>query len=370
MLHDFIEAHRSEIIARCRAKVAARSVPPPTTAEIDRGVPLFLDQLVSALRGGGSDPEIATGARIHGHDLHAQGFTVSQVVHDYGDICQAVTELAVELDAPIATEDFGTLNRCLDDAIASAVTEFGREPRHRSRAGEEARERQRAGFFAHELRNLVNTATLAFEVLKSGNVGTAGSTAAVVDRSLSRLRALIAQSLAEVRLSAGIQQKERVMVPDFLDELAAGAALEAGVRGLRFVAMPVQPGVAIDVDRQVLGAVVRNLLQNAVKFTRPDTTVTLSVETREDRVLIQVQDECGGLPGGDADTEGLFRMFEQRSADRSGVGVGLAFSRWGAEANNGRLYARNKDNGCVFTIDLPRAESVTPAAEAVPSLSH
>src|SRR4029434_4010644 len=118
-----------------------------------------------------SSPEMARSAVLHGHDLLLQGFTVSQVVHDYGDICQAITELAVEANAPISTEDFRTLNRCLDDAIAGAVTEYGRERNQSTLDGETARGSERLGFFAHELRNLVNTAIVAFEVLKTGNVG-------------------------------------------------------------------------------------------------------------------------------------------------------------------------------------------------------
>lgn len=112
MLREFIEINRDEIIRRCRAKVATRCLPPPTKVEIDHGVPLFLDQLVAALGSGGDrmNPDIAKSALLHGHDLLLQGFTVSQVVHDYGDICQAVTELALETKAPIATDDFRTLN--------------------------------------------------------------------------------------------------------------------------------------------------------------------------------------------------------------------------------------------------------------------
>src|SRR6185503_7755163 len=121
----------------------------------------------------------------------------------------------------------------------------------------------------------------------------------------------------------------------------------------RLTVAPVEDGVAIQADREILAAVVVNLLQNAFKFTRPGTTVTLRVGASAERVLIEIQDECGGLPGGDVD--GLFRPFEQRGADRTGVGLGLAFSRWGIEANDGRIYARNlPDRGCVFTVDLPR----------------
>src|SRR6476619_292824 len=205
MLHEFIEVNRDEIITRCRAKVARRSLPPPTKAEIDHGVPVFLDQLQDQLRLGlTSTPEISKTAILHGHDLLLQGFTVSQVVHDYGDVCQAITELAVELNAPISADDFRTLNRCLDDAIASAVTEFGREQNQSTLDGETVRGSERAGFLAHELRNVLNTAIMAFEVLKTGNVGVAGSTGTVLHRSLMGARALIGRSLAEVRLTQGV----------------------------------------------------------------------------------------------------------------------------------------------------------------------
>ena len=125
-LHEFIAENREEIIRRCRAKVATRSMPPPTEEEINHGVPLFLDQVVDALRLGlRSSAEIERSAGQHGHELLLKGFTVSQVVMDYGDVCQSVTGLAVEMNAPISTDDFRTLNRCLDDAIAGAVTQFG-----------------------------------------------------------------------------------------------------------------------------------------------------------------------------------------------------------------------------------------------------
>jgi hypothetical protein len=152
VLYEFIELNRDEIIRRCRAKVATRSMPPPTKAEIDHGVPLFLEQLVSTLRGGEDkpSPEISKSAVLHGHDLLLQGFTVSQVVHDYGDICQSITELALEQNSPIGTDDFRTLNRCLDDAIAGAVTEFGRGRNQSTLDGADARGNERLGFFAHE----------------------------------------------------------------------------------------------------------------------------------------------------------------------------------------------------------------------------
>jgi signal transduction histidine kinase len=363
MLYEFIAVNRGEIIRRCRAKVASRSVPAPTQTEIDHGVPVFLDQVGDALRMGViSSPEIGPSAIQHGHDLLRQGFTVSQVVHDYGDVCQSITELAMELSADITPHEFRTLNRCLDDAIAGAVAQFTRE-RGPSVGGEETTPGgERFGFFAHELRNLTDTAIVAFEVLKTGNVGVAGSTGTVLHRSLIRLRTLVARSLAEVRLTQGVQHREQFLVSGFIDEVAAAAALDANARGVRLAVAPVEDGAAIEADRQVLAAVVGNLLQNALKFTRPQTTVTLRVGTSSERVLIEVEDECGGLPRGRGDA--LFRPFEQRGADRTGLGLGLAFSRWGAEANNGRIRTRNlPDRGCVFIVDLPRFTLGSQAVE-------
>jgi signal transduction histidine kinase len=209
---------------------------------------------------------------------------------------------------------------------------------------------------------MVSTAIMAFEVLKKGDVGVAGSTGTVLHRSLLGLRALIARSLAEVRLTQGVQNPEPFQVAGFIDELVTAAALDASARGITLTVDPIDEDIAVEADRQVLVAVVGNLLQNACKFTRPHTTVTVRVAASVERVHIEVEDECGGLPTTDVDD--LFRPFEQRGANRTGIGLGLAFSRWGAEANHGRISARDlPQRGCIFAIDLPRL--AVPAAAAV-----
>jgi signal transduction histidine kinase len=358
MLHEFIGRHHDEIVARCRAKVAARAVPQETGAEINPGVSLFLDQLTGALRlGVPSSAEIGQTALQHGHDLLRQGFTVSQVVHDYGDICQSITELAVELNAPISTTDFRTLNQCLDDAIAAAVTEHCRERNQSTLEGEVARGTERLGFLAHELRNLTDTALVSFEVLQTGRVGVAGSIGMILQRSLKSLAVLISGALEEVRLTRNLGHPEQILVSRFIDDIAPSAALMAGARGVALTVAAVEEGVAIEADREILTAVIGNLLQNAFKFTRPGTTVVLRVGAGAERVLIEIQDECGGIPS--ADLSGLFDPFKQGRDDRTGLGLGLAFSRWGVEANHGRIYARNvPESGCIFTVDLPRVAAI------------
>jgi hypothetical protein len=201
MLHEFIEMNRDELIKRCRAKVATRSFPPPTEAEIDHGVPMFLDQLVTVLGNtvlgnvtSAADPEMSKSAVLHGQELQLQGFTVSQVVHDYGDVCQSITELALEQNAPISIEDFRTLNRCLDDAIANAVTEFTRGQAV-TRDGKAAIVNERRTFATRELRNLTQTAIAAFEALREGRVGVTGSTGDLLWRSLVATRDMLEQPI-------------------------------------------------------------------------------------------------------------------------------------------------------------------------------
>jgi signal transduction histidine kinase len=364
MLHEFLTVHRAEIITRTRAKVAARPAPLSTEAVLEHGVPLFLEQLVDVLRrerdhaARPSDPAIARTASRHGADQRRAGFTVGQVVHGYGDVCQAVTELAVEMDLPISADEFRTLNRCLDDAIAEAVTEYSR-----ARDGVLADQHTvQLGSFAHELRNLLSSATLAYEVLKSGTVGIGGSTGMALGRSLAGLAALIEIALAQARLQGAAHRQEDVPLAELVEEVALAATILATSRGLTLTVTPVDPAAMVHVDRQLISAAVGNLLQNAVKFTHAQGQIVLRTDTRttEGRALIEVEDECGGLPPGRA--EDLFRPYEQRGADRTGLGLGLGIARESVEADAGTLRVRDlPGRGCVFTADLPVSMAGVPA---------
>ena len=376
MLHEFLTANKADLIARCQAKVAKRPTPPPTAAELKFGIPLFLSQIIKTLKleaasdqkgaykvSGTSDPatspastEIGTSAAEHGEELQKKGFTVDQVVHDYGDLCQAVTDLAVEQSAPISADEFRTLNRCLDNAIADAVTQFGshREQSITSRAAQDTNER--LGFLAHELRGKLNGARLAIDAIKRGTVGVAGATGAVLERSLLAMGDIIDRSFVEVRLGAGLEQsRERISIAELFEEVQVFAGMEANAKGITLTVQPVEPAMAVDADRHTLGSAVSNLLQNAVKFTATGGKVVLSARVSADRIVIEVADTCGGLPEGDPAL--MFRPFERRSIDRTGLGLGLSISQRGVEANGGKLDVKNKPGkGCVFTIDLPLAK--------------
>jgi len=372
VLHEFLTDNRADLILRCHLKVARRVAPKGGAAGLDHGIPRFLDQLIKTLQieqtsdpvrslrisgpsgGGPAASEIAVTAALHGRELSESGFTVDQVVHDYGDLCQAITDLAAERDVPIEIDEFRTLNRCLDNGIADAVTEYVFQRDSCLENKNVSALNEQLGFLAHELRNMLHTATLATMAIKAGNVGTTGATGALLDRSLIGMRTLIDRSLAGVRLTAGMPSRAQLIsLADFIADVRVSASLEAQTRGCQFSVGEVDRELALDVDREIMLSCVGNLLQNAFKFTHRHTEVRLSAYAAADRIRIDVEDHCGGLPPGAA--EEMFLPFKQSGADRSGLGLGLAICQRGVEANGGVVRVRDIANsGCVFTIDLPR----------------
>lgn len=372
MLDEFLTANRDELIERCRAKAAERPAPLPTGVELQYGIPIFLHQIIETLvlEESGSDSQSLSGpsnpgltkassaigrtAAKHGSELMVQGLTVDQVVHDYGDLCQAVTELAIEKGAPIGSSEFRTLNRCLDNAIAGAVTEFSRNHVSLMLNAASDASTQRLGVLAHEMRNLLDSAMLAVAVIKAGKVAVAGATGQVLDRALLGLRGMIDGALAEVRLSGAITAPlVRINLAEFIAQVQVAGALEANARDSELTVAPVEEGLFINADRQLLSSAVGNLLQNAFKFSKQHSHVSLRAHAIADRIMIEVQDECGGLPAEQGDE--LFKPFAQRATNRTGLGLGLSISRRTVEAMDGQLQVQNlPGTGCVFTINLPR----------------
>jgi len=362
MLREFIVSNGELIIERARQRVRKRMPGLSSEARLEHGIPIFLSQLSDALdeatspgalhvvnADGNPQQRIDESAALHGRELLRNGFTIGQVVHGYGDVCQVVTELAVETNAAIGAADFHVFNLCLDDAIAGAVTAYG-DQREADLTSEST---QRKGVLAHELRNQLHAAVLSFDVIQRGAVGLRGSTGAVHARSLAGLRTLVERSLAEVRLEAGPPRFQRLVMAEFIEEIALVAQMEADGFGLELSVSPVDPGLAVEADRQLLGSAVSNLLQNAFKFTHSRGNVSLLTHATSDRVLIEIWDACGGLPDGKA--EALFLPYTQAGVDRSGLGLGLSIALTAVRVNSGDISVRNiPGKGCVFIIDLPR----------------
>jgi signal transduction histidine kinase len=355
LLHEFITLHREAIIARTREKLTDRPWLAVSAAEIENGVPLFLTQLCDVLRldegdGSYSPTAITEAAVLHGGELAALGFNVAQVVHDYGDICQAITEVALAAKIPITTEEFHTLNRCLDQAIAGAVTEHARM----AAATRTQEEIDRLAPLAHEVRDVLNTALLAFHTLKRGIVAVNGSTGSVLGRSLMDLRDLVNSTLAGVRMDGNLQERQRITVAGLFSDLAVGSSLHAEYRHVRFAIETVDPELVIEVDPHLIGSALMNLLNNAFKYTPSGGRVFLRARAEEGRALIEVEDECGGIPDSLHDQ---FQAFgDRRGKDRSGLGLGLSMARKTIKAHAGEISVVNRPGtGCRFVVSLPLA---------------
>ncbi len=373
MMHVFLAKNRAELERRCRDKVAKRPLRCSTEIQLREGIPIFLDQLIRTLKAeemgqmakslaisGPADgsaagtSELADSATTHGGQLLALGYSVSQVVHDYGDLCQAVSDLAVALDEQFAVEEFRTLNRCLDNGIAEAVSEFIQR-RDVLIANEQALAlSQRIGFFAHELRNHLGTAGLAVAAIKQGGMGVTGATGAVLDRSLVGLRTLIDRSLVEVRVEAGLTlQRSVFLLSNFISEVRNSASLEAELLRCTLIVDEVDPLLQLNADKDLLLSAVGNLLQNAFKFGSPKGTVVLRASAHGERIRIEVKDNGAGLSPQAVDD--MFLPFTQGGANKTGLGLGLSIARRSVEANGGALSVESvPGHGCVFIIDLPR----------------
>lgn len=377
MMHDFLINNREELAARCREKVGNRPGRSATEAQLANGIPLFLDQLIRTLvveespepdkselisgpaGGGVALSDVSVAAALHGRDLLALGLTVDQVVHDYGDLCQAITDLAVERDEPFEIDEFRTLNRCLDNAISDAVSEFSYQ-RDRLVAARHANESsEQVVSFAQELRGLLGTASLAFAAAKAGHLNLSGATGSILERTLAGLDKLITSSIENAPLT-GLHGETlgAFSLAELIEEVCDAAELSAQEYGCSFRVLPVDAGLAVRGTRDLLLAALANVLQNVFKFADPHTEVLLTAYAQGNRILIDVKDQCGGLAAGAAQT--LSSPSPPNGKKRTETDLGLIVAKRTVVSNGGTLTVHDLDGmGCVFTINLPRYEVLT-----------
>jgi signal transduction histidine kinase len=263
-------------------------------------------------------------------------------------MCQSITELATNKNIIITSGEFRDLNLCLDVAIAGAVTEY----QSIRNTQESSREVEHLGFLAHELRNAIGTVKMAIELIKDGTVGFGGSTGQVLDRGIKRVEELIDRSLMEVRFRVDPSvRKESVSLIKIVNQLMVTAEIEA-LSKKQTLEINVDPTLVAEADEQLVYSAVSNLIQNALKFTRNGGTIHIRAALEGTNIVIEVEDECGGLS--DRASE-LFKPFEQQHKNRKGLGLGLTIAQRAINLNNGTIGVRNlPGKGCVFTITLPQ----------------
>ena len=351
MLQEFVVQNFGELVSRTRAQASARRWPAASTPGVESGIPLLLARLRDAAWSetgtvSGGDRAIRSSASRHARALLEKGWSVSQVVHDYGDLRLAIRELAAAKGAAIGPEELGALDRCLDAAIAETVAEYARLKEQAT----SHREMERLGQVGHDLRNQLQTALLSFGALRTRRAGVDGAAGDALGRSLLRLRDLVDTRLCEAHLAA----TSRVSLSAFVHEVAVAAQPDAETREIRLTIEPGDPALAVDVDPQLLASALMNLLQNALESTPPHGRVTLRARGENGRAFVEVEDECGGLERSGGDPRRA--PGERRGIVRAAPGRGLSRSRSAVQANGGEVQAHNlPGKGCIFGIQLPLA---------------
>jgi signal transduction histidine kinase len=365
LLYEFLKTNQDAILSLSAQKTRDLAGLRDASEKLNLGLPLFYKQLIAVLEDklkAKPPDDLLTSAASHGREFLEQGYSLSHVVHAYGAMCQAITELATRMDAHITAEEFKILNGCLDVAIASAVSEYQYLSNQRS----EDEEVKNLGFLAHELRNALSSATVAHEMIRDGLVGTGGSTSKVLETNLTRMRRLIDRSLSEVRMRAHAEVfVERFFLFRLLDQIVVTAEIDAK-RKHQHLLTDIDPKLEIEGDQQFLMSAVANLVQNAIKYTKSNGSIRLSGRKKDERVLISVSDECGGIDP--LKVEKLFEPYVQASTDRSGLGLGLSIAQRAVHLSAGTLTVSNDPgHGCTFTIDIP--QKLVAAASTKPSVS-
>jgi signal transduction histidine kinase len=354
MLSHFLLEHRHEVLERSLAKI--RSVPATagrSAGELIDDLSLFVDELILALRKARDEPRPAglktTGeiAPAHARQRWRIGFDVEQVVHDYGFLCDAITEAAQDARVSIDINEYRVLNQSLDTAIAEAVNQYMKS---RDRAGER-QVSERIGYIVHELRNALATSLLSLQAIRSAKLSASGRTADALERSLRRQQELIDYLLSDIRVRTRELKKERLRAAQLFDEIEAATSLHARKKNVR-ISFAIDPQIGFDADRLLITSALMNLTLNAIKYTRAGGQIWLRGQRVDHALRFEVEDECGGLPEGNA--EELFQPFVQRNANQSGLGLGLALARQSVETHGGSIAVRNlPGKGCVFVVRMP-----------------
>lgn len=351
-LGNFLRSERQALLDRWLKRVeSVLDDPQLTKAELRDHMPELLKGLAKTVSPGDTPDEVVTEpGNKHGIQRFRVGFDLREVVTEYGLLLDIILEAAHASDVDVTPANLRDLIAAVNLGIAEAVSAFAderREAEHKLAA-------EHVSFVSHELRNPLGAALLSLELLESTSLDERQTRlGGMVRRNLTRLRDLVHQVLTAERLRAGVAPRlEKCPLRAALAEATEEATLTAQSRD---VGLRVECATDVDVtaDPRLLNSIVANLVQNAVKFSRPGGVVQVRAREEDGRLVLEVSDSCGGIQG---PVEDFFRPFVQGANEQSGrgFGLGLAIVVQAVEAHGGEIQVRSTEGeGCTFTVSLP-----------------
>ncbi len=187
---------------------------------------------------------------------------------------------------------------------------------------------------------------------------------------VNRLTSLVENMLTISRADAGHIHLERapVRLMDLAREAASLLEVLAEEKGER-LAVKGDDATVVSGDRLILRHAVMNLIDNAIKYSPSGGTVSVGVERKGDRCVLEVTDRGPGIPPDDREKifDRFYRVDRARSRDAGGSGLGLSIARWAVEAHGGSIELLSEiDKGSTFRISLPAIDTERPASKPIP----
>ena len=201
---------------------------------------------------------------------------------------------------------------------------------------------------SHELRSPLTRLKVALELVRDPDMK------ARMAADLAEMEIMIGELLELERLRDGHGiSRTRENVLSILNEVAENYH----DRPPSVVVMPARMEMLVDIDAERMRTVVRNLMENALKYSLQDSRpVQVSATDEGDRVVIRVTDDGPGIPEGDVRVlfEPFYRVDRSRSRKAGGYGLGLSISKRIVEAHGGTIAVENNvGRGASFAITLP-----------------
>ncbi len=356
-LYEVLETRRDEIMRRWQERVRGTLVPaslPPL--ELFDHLPEVLDSIAASLRENVGqrpttrhDDDLNRSAATHGRQRLRLGFSLEAVVREYAALRDAIVDTADSGGMDVSRRELTVVFNALLDGLARAVSEYA----HRRDAEFVRAANEHFAFIAHELRSPLSTATNAFQILKGqGALPTVNRAVDILDRGLRRTAQLIDETLQAARITSGVElRRQRTTLQSLLDDVKSGVVAEAEWKdvALRIV---IERDEEVEVDVRLVYSALDNLARNAVKYTPAGGLVELRGRVLDSRLIVEVEDRCGGLQSDDL--ERAFNPFVRLDARQSGFGLGLSIAKQAAEAHGGTIRVQNVPSvGCIFVLDLP-----------------
>jgi signal transduction histidine kinase len=325
-----------------------------TRGELWDHLPHFLEEALASVcadEGSGRAPTTPNSDRAsaaHGTQRLRAGFDLVDVVHEYEILTECILDEVDAVGGSVSTNALRRVQRLINEGRGAAVSAYV----ERRDAEVAHAHSQKVAFIAHELRGPLMTSFIALATLRRSERPEQNGALTLLLRNLTVLRELVDQVLVADRLTEHVPlAREPLDLCVMLAELLIDARVLAEQRRIN-LRVNAPDTLHFRGDRRLLRSALSNVLGNAVKFTREGCAIMVRGYRHQHSVVIEVEDECGGLPSGEpAD---LFDPFVQRGENRAGFGLGLAIAKQALEAHGGRVLVRNlPGKGCVFSLELP-----------------